>query len=122
MRKIFTAFIALLAGATFASAQADSTSTIAMAHTGSAASLATVDYSVPMAPKAFPNIKIANFGQMDERLYRGERHYGAFARSLRLPANVDASKVTAEFKNGVLTVVMPKTAEARGKVIPIAIV
>jgi protein tyrosine/serine phosphatase len=71
MRKIFTAFIALLASATFASAQADSTATIAMAHTGSAASTATVDYSVPMAPKEFPNIKIANFGQMDERLYRG---------------------------------------------------
>jgi HSP20 family protein len=57
--------------------------------------------------------------QKDERLYRSERHYGSFARSLRLPANVDASNVTASFKNGVLTVVMPKTPEARGKAIPI---
>jgi HSP20 family protein len=57
--------------------------------------------------------------EKDERLYRSERHYGSFVRSLRLPANVDASKVTAAFKNGVLTVVMPKTAEARGKAIPI---
>ena len=36
--------------------------------------------------------------QKDERLYRSERHYGSFARSLRLPANVDASNVTASFK------------------------
>lgn len=57
--------------------------------------------------------------QKEERLYRKERHYGSFARSLRLPANVDASKVMASFKNGVLTVVMPKTAEARGRAIPI---
>lgn len=57
--------------------------------------------------------------QKDERLYRKERHYGSFVRSLRLPANVDGSQVTASFKNGVLTVVMPKTAEARGKAIPI---
>lgn len=57
--------------------------------------------------------------QKEERLYRSERHYGAFARSLRLPANVDGSKVTATFKNGVLTVMLPKTAEARGKAIPI---
>jgi len=57
--------------------------------------------------------------EKDERFYRMERSYGSFARSLRLPANVDATKATAVFKNGVLTVVMPKTAEARGKAIPI---
>ena len=57
--------------------------------------------------------------QKEERLYRSERHYGSFVRTLRLPANVDASKVTATFKNGVLTVNMPKTAEAMGKTIPI---
>jgi HSP20 family protein len=57
--------------------------------------------------------------QKEERLYRSERHYGSFARTLRIPANVDAAKVTAEFKNGVLTVVMPKTPEARGRAIPI---
>src|SRR5262245_62858035 len=59
--------------------------------------------------------------QNNERLYRSERHYGSFTRSLRLPANVDSSKVTATFKNGVLTIVMLKTAEARGKVIPVTV-
>jgi HSP20 family protein len=58
----------------------------------------------------------------DERLYRRERHYGSFSRSIRLPVNVDAAKVTAAFKNGVLTVVMPKTTEARGRAVPISIV
>jgi HSP20 family protein len=57
--------------------------------------------------------------QKEERLYRTERRYGSFTRSIRLPANVDAAKATAAFKNGVLTVVMPKTAEARGRAIPI---
>ncbi|MEO5859266.1 MAG: tyrosine-protein phosphatase [Pyrinomonadaceae bacterium] len=71
MRKIFTTFIALFAGATFASAQADSTTTASMAHAGSTASVVASDYTLPTAPKAFPTIHIANFGQMDERLYRG---------------------------------------------------
>ncbi len=59
--------------------------------------------------------------QKDERFYRAERTYGAFVRSLRLPANVDGSKVNASFKNGVLTVLLPKAAEARGMAIPIKI-
>lgn len=70
MRKILTAFAALMASAAFASAQAVPTAPIAMAQTVSPAPIA-VDYSVPAAPKAFPNIKIENFGQMDERFYRG---------------------------------------------------
>jgi HSP20 family protein len=56
----------------------------------------------------------------DERLYRSERRYGSFVRGVRLPATVDPAKVTATFRNGLLTVTMPKTAEARGKTIPIA--
>ena len=56
----------------------------------------------------------------DERLYQSERHYGSFVRRIRLPVNVDAAKVSAAFKNGVLTVVMPKTEEMKGKAIPIA--
>jgi|KBSSwiStaDraftv2_1062776.scaffolds.fasta_scaffold118194_3 HSP20 family protein len=56
-----------------------------------------------------------------ERYYRTERNYGSFVRSLRLPANVDATKVTALFKHGVLTVTMPKAAEARGTTVPIKV-
>jgi HSP20 family protein len=44
--------------------------------------------------------------------YRLERSYGAFRRSFSLPCEVDADKATASFKKGVLTVMLPKTAEA----------
>jgi HSP20 family protein len=41
-----------------------------------------------------------------------ERAYGAFERTLPLPEGVDIDAVNATFKNGLLTVVLPKTAEA----------
>lgn len=59
--------------------------------------------------------------EKDERYYRAERSYGTFARSLRLPANVDAQRVGATFKNGILVVTLPKTAEARGTTVPIKV-
>ena len=45
--------------------------------------------------------------------YMSERRFGAFERSFRLPDGIDAEKIVADFKNGVLTVTLPKTAEAR---------
>ena len=42
-----------------------------------------------------------------------ERRYGAFQRSFQLPPGVDADKIEATFAKGVLTVHLPKTAEAR---------
>jgi len=57
--------------------------------------------------------------EKDEHYFRAERSYGAFARSFRLPVPVDGSKVAANFKNGVLTVTLPKTPEAKGATIPI---
>jgi HSP20 family protein len=57
--------------------------------------------------------------EKDERYHRVERSYGSFTRSVRLPVGVDASKVTATFKNGLLTVTMPKTPAAKGTTIPI---
>jgi HSP20 family protein len=42
-----------------------------------------------------------------------ERYFGAFERSFRIPEGVDADKIEASFKNGVLTVTLPKKAEAR---------
>jgi HSP20 family protein len=41
-----------------------------------------------------------------------ERRYGSFQRSLELPAGVDRDKIAASFKNGILTMTLPKTAEA----------
>lgn len=55
------------------------------------------------------------------RFHRIERSYGAFERSFALPVEVVAEKVTAEFKNGVLTVVLPKSPEAVRKARKIAV-
>jgi HSP20 family protein len=57
--------------------------------------------------------------EKDEHYHRVERSYGVFTRSLRLPVAVDGSKVTATFKNGLLTVTLPKTPAAKGTTIPI---
>ena len=45
-----------------------------------------------------------------------ERSYGAFQRSVRLPAEVDESKVDARFENGLLKITLPKAPQARSKV------
>ena len=55
----------------------------------------------------------------DERYHRVERSYGAFTRSVKLPVAVDGSKVDAGFKNGLLTVTLPKTPGAKGTTIPV---
>jgi HSP20 family protein len=57
--------------------------------------------------------------EKDEEFHRMERRYGAFLRTVRLPAMVDATQVTAAFKSGVLTVTLPKSATAKGTMIPI---
>ena len=57
----------------------------------------------------------------DERHHRVERSYGAFLRTVRLPSAVDPTKIDAKFKNGVLTVTLPKSPAAKGTTIPIKV-
>jgi HSP20 family protein len=57
--------------------------------------------------------------EKDEKRHYVERFYGSFARSLRLPAQVDADRIKAGFKDGVLTVEIPKTEAQKPKVIDI---
>jgi HSP20 family protein len=59
--------------------------------------------------------------EKDEKFYRTERSMGAFSRSIRLPIAVEVNKVQAVFKNGLLTVTLPKTKEVKGTSIPIKI-
>jgi HSP20 family protein len=55
----------------------------------------------------------------DESGY-SERSYGRFERRIALPSNIDEDKCKADFKNGVLTVTIPRAAEkARGRRIPL---
>jgi HSP20 family protein len=53
--------------------------------------------------------------------YLSERRFGSFHRSFQVPSGVDADKIVASFKNGVLTVTLPKTTEAQKQEKKIAI-
>jgi HSP20 family protein len=57
----------------------------------------------------------------EDDYYRCERSYGAFIRSVELPTGVQADKVKASFKNGILEIRMPKTEEAKTKEIKIKV-
>ncbi len=48
----------------------------------------------------------------DDKTHFSERSYGSFTRSFTLPADADRSAITAKFTKGVLTLEIPKTAEA----------
>lgn len=52
-------------------------------------------------------------------VYRLERRYGAFSRAFELPDGVDAGKIEATFKNGLLKLSVPKAAEVLPKSIEI---
>ncbi len=54
-----------------------------------------------------------------EKRPSGSRSRSTTFRSVRLPMAVDASKVTATFRNGVLVVTLPKTPAAKGTMIPV---
>ncbi|MBV8071473.1 MAG: Hsp20/alpha crystallin family protein [Acidobacteriaceae bacterium] len=53
--------------------------------------------------------------------HRIERSYGTFVRAFSLPDTVDADKVKADFKNGVLTITLPKKEVAKPKMINVEI-
>lgn len=53
------------------------------------------------------------------KVYRQERPSGTFQRSFSLPANFDASKVNANFQQGILRISLPKKAEARPREITV---
>jgi HSP20 family protein len=51
----------------------------------------------------------------EQQFHRVERRYGAFRRSITLPAQVQADQIEATFDNGVLEIVVPKAEEAKPK-------
>ncbi len=53
------------------------------------------------------------------RYHRIERRMGSFRRSVSLPASVQEDKVDASFRDGVLTIKMPKAEESRSRRIPV---
>jgi HSP20 family protein len=57
----------------------------------------------------------------EEQFHRIERSYGSFARTFALPPTIDASKVSAQYKAGVLTVRLPLREEAKPNKIKVAV-
>ena len=58
-------------------------------------------------------------GDEERRYHVRERNFGSFTRSFTLPRTVDGSNIMATFENGILTVKLPKVAEAKGRKIRI---
>ena len=57
----------------------------------------------------------------DTEVYHTERFFGRFQRTVALPAAVAADKVMAQYHDGVLTITLPKTEEAKPKHIDISV-
>ena len=57
----------------------------------------------------------------DTEAYHTERFFGRFQRTVALPATVAADKIKAQYHDGVLTITLPKTEEAKPKQIDIAV-
>ena len=57
----------------------------------------------------------------EENYHLVERSYGSFSRSVRLPAEVQEDKVKASYKDGVLTITLPKTERAKERAIKIEV-
>jgi len=56
----------------------------------------------------------------DENYHRIERSYGGFSRSFSIPATVDEEKIRADYKDGVLKILLPKKEQAKPKQIKIS--
>ncbi len=75
-----------------------------------------IDLSVSEDVLTIRGEKKAEREESRQGFYMSERSYGSFHRRIPLPAEVDTESVSAEFKKGVLTVILPKTPEAKAKV------
>jgi HSP20 family protein len=59
--------------------------------------------------------------EKDKKFHRVERSYGSFLRTFSLPSNVDESRIQAQYKEGLLTVRLPKAANAKPKAIEVKV-
>ena len=57
----------------------------------------------------------------DKQLHRVERRYGKFQRQIQLPDLVDQDKIDATFKDGILSITLPKSEKAKPKTISVKV-
>jgi HSP20 family protein len=75
-----------------------------------------VDVSLTYSALTIKGEKKSQREESKKGYHLSERFHGSFYRSTPLPSGVDTEKASAEFKNGVLTVTLPKTQEAQSNV------
>jgi len=80
-----------------------------------------IDISVENSTLTISGEKKMETGIEEDQFHRVERAYGHFSRSFSLPATIDTEKVTAEYKNGVLTLRLPTREEARPRQIQVQV-
>lgn len=78
-----------------------------------------IEVTVENATLTLKGIKKLPHDVKEDQYRRIERSYGAFTRSFTLPTSVDTSKVSADYKNGVLTVKLPFREEAKPRSVTI---
>lgn len=59
-------------------------------------------------------VRMEELGE-DEQVHLRERRFGRFARVIGLPTHIEADKISAQYDNGVLTLTLPKSEQARPK-------
>ncbi len=70
-----------------------------------------------LAPSRLPALDIYDTDEEEENCIRRECCYGSFSGTAMLPDGVDADRTEASLEDGVLTLTIPKTSEAKPKVI-----
>jgi HSP20 family protein len=80
-----------------------------------------IDVSLTRNTLTIKGEKKSETEEKDKNVFRRERVYGTFLRELELPIDVEPDKVDAEFKNGVLTVKLPKSKATQQEVKKIAV-
>ena len=78
-----------------------------------------IDITIEKGTLAIKGEKKLSSEVKEERFHRIERSYGAFSRSFSLSPSVDASRISAEYSNGVLTVRLPLREDAKPRQIKV---
>jgi HSP20 family protein len=81
--------------------------------------LSDIDVSVTGNRIQISGKREAEKGDKGETFYTYERTYGSFSRSFTLPEGIKAEQINADLRDGVLSVLVPKTVEAQPKKIPV---
>jgi HSP20 family protein len=72
-----------------------------------------IDVSISGDMLALKGEKCHEKEEKDKNYHFSERAYGSFQRSFELPGRIDRNKIAPDFSKGVLTITLPKTAEAQ---------